>query len=150
MAITGKKLKRLLGFYPPYLGAGIKVESISTDWKKIVVSMKVRWYNRNAVGTHFGGSLYSMTDPHYMLMLMNILGRDYTVWDKAASIEFIKASKNKVTATFVITDKTIEKIKKNTVNGEKYLPTFEVDILDESQNVIAKVHKTLYIRRKQA
>ena len=150
MAITGKKLKRLLCFYPPYIGAGIKVESISPDWKKTIVSMKVRWYNRNAVGTHFGGSLYSMVDPHFMLMLMNILGRNYVIWDKTASIDFAKASKEKVTATFIITEKIIDKIKQETSNGEKYLPDFSIDIVDPAGDIVAKVNKKLYIRRKKA
>ncbi len=150
MAITGKKLKRLLRIYPPYIGAGIKVESISPDWRKTIVSMKVQWYNRNAVGTHFGGSLYSMVDPHFMLMLMNILGHNYIIWDKSASIEFVKASKEKITATFLITEKIIDKIKQETSNGEKYLPDFSIDIVDSAGNIVAKVNKKLYIRRKKA
>jgi hypothetical protein len=150
MAITGKKLKRMLKIWPPYLGAGIKVDSISDDWRKMVVSMKLRWYNRNAVGTHFGGSLSSMVDPHYMLMLLNILGKNYTVWDLSSCIEFVKASKHPVKAEFILTDEIIENIKTKTQSGEKYLPTFNLNIVDSQNNVVAKVQKTLYIRLKQA
>jgi hypothetical protein len=150
MAITGKKLKRMLKIWPPYLGAGIKVDSISDDWKKMVVSMKLRWYNRNAVGTHFGGSLSSMVDPHYMLMLLNILGEKYVVWDISNCIEFVKASKLPVKAEFILTDDIIDKIKVKTQSGEKYLPTFNLDIVDSDNIVVAKVQKILYIRLKQA
>jgi acyl-coenzyme A thioesterase PaaI-like protein len=150
MAVTGNKLKRFLKFWPPYLGAGIKINSISDDWKNMVVSMKLHWYNRNAVGTHFGGSLSSMVDPHYMLMLLNILGKEYVVWDLSCCIEFVKASKEPVKAEFVITDEIINTIKEKTKNGEKYLPNFELDIIDAKNNVVAKVKKTLYIRLKQA
>ena len=73
MPISQQKLRRLLKIYPPYLGAGIRVDYISEDWRELQVSMKLRWYNRNAVGTHFGGSLYAMVDPHLMLMLLQIL-----------------------------------------------------------------------------
>ena len=149
MKTTPKTLKRLLNFYPPYIGAGIKIDYITDDWRELRVKMKVRWYNRNYVGTHFGGSLYSMVDPHFMLMLLQILGRDYVVWDKASDIDFVKATKKPISATFTITDGMIEDIKNNTANGDKYLPQYEVDIIDEEKNLIARVNKTLYIRKKQ-
>ncbi len=82
-------LRRLLNVYPPFLGAGIYIKRIAMDYREVDVEMKLRWYNRNYVSTHFGGSLYAMTDPFYMLMLINILGEGYAVWDKAAHIDFV-------------------------------------------------------------
>ena len=82
-------IKHALNIWSPYLGAGIKIEYIRKDWKEMKVSMKLRFYNRNIMNTHFGGSLYSMVDPHIMLMLMQLLGEDYIVWDKSAEIDFI-------------------------------------------------------------
>ncbi len=148
MKITANRMKWLLRFYPPYLGAGIKVDYISDDWMDAQVSMKLKWYNRNYVKTHFGGSLISMTDPFYMLMLSNILGSNYVVWDKVASIDFIKPGVSKVSAQFKLTDKIIDEIFEQTNSGEKYLPTFNVNIFDEKGTVIAKVHKRLYIRKR--
>ena len=69
-------LKFGMNLWPPFLGAGIRVKQIAPDYKEVVVSMKLRWYNRNYVGTHFGGSLAAMTDPFYMLMLINTLGSE--------------------------------------------------------------------------
>ena len=83
-------LRRAVNFWPPFLGAGIRVKHISPDMKFIEVQMKLRWWNANYVGTHFGGSLFAMTDAFYMLMLMANLGRDYIVWDKTASIRYRK------------------------------------------------------------
>ena len=100
MKLTPKSLRRILNFYPPYLGAGVKVSYISKDWSELHVSMSMRWFNQNAVGTHFGGSLYSMIDPHLMLLLMQLLGDEYLVWDKTADIEFVKASKKKSNISF--------------------------------------------------
>ena len=147
--LSPKGLKLILNLYPPYLGAGVKVESISEDWKELRVSMTMRWYNRNAVGTHFGGSLYSMIDPHLMLLLMQLLGKEYLVWDQRASIEFIKASKKKVWAEFMITNDVIEEIKLNTRDGDKYLASFPVEIMDEDNEIVAKGEKVIYIRKKQ-
>ncbi|MFN2146545.1 MAG: DUF4442 domain-containing protein [Anaerolineales bacterium] len=148
MKTSPKRLKRLINLYPPYLGAGIKVEHIREDWKETRVSMSIRWYNRNIVGTHFGGSLYALIDPHLMLMLMQLLGEDYIVWDKAASIEFIKASKKKVSAVIQVSDEVIEEIRQKTANGNKYLPTFTIEIRDEEDELVALAEKVIYIKKK--
>jgi len=140
--------KLLLNVYPPYWGTGIVVKKISPDYKEIIVQMKMRWYNRNYVKTHFGGSLYAMTDPFFMLMLLQILGKEYIVWDKAAHIEFIRPGRGTLTAKFIITDEEIGNILKNTADGQKYLPEFSVDIKDEADETVASVTKILYLRKK--
>ncbi|MFE8071126.1 DUF4442 domain-containing protein [Marinobacteraceae bacterium S3BR75-40.1] len=149
MLSTPQSLKRLLNIYPPYLGAGIKIEYVADDWKELHVGMALRWYNRNAVNTHFGGSLYSMIDPHLMLMLMQLLGRDYVIWDKAAEIEFVNASRRRVKSVISITDNDIRSIQSHTDDGAKYFPVFVVDIRDEADNVVARVKKTLYVKKKK-
>jgi len=64
-----------MNVWPPYLGAGIHVRSISGDWSEAVVELRARLLNRNYVGTHFGGSLFAMTDPFYALLLGQPLPR---------------------------------------------------------------------------
>ncbi len=113
-----------------------------------MVSMPLRWYNRNAVRTHFGGSLYSMVDPHLMLMLMGILGRDYIVWDKAAHIEFVRPGKGRVSARLEISNEKLDEIKVILENKRKVTPTFHVEVLDSDAKIVAKIKKTLYIRKK--
>lgn len=141
-------LKLLGNIWFPYLGAGITVDEISPDYLYIQVSMKMRWYNKNYVGTHFGGSLYAMTDPFYMLMLMNNLGRDYIVWDKAASIDFKKPGQGKVTAEFKMTADEIIDIKTKADRSEKYVFDKLVHITSAKGEVVATVNKTLYVRKK--
>ncbi len=142
-------LKLGMNLWPPFLGAGIKVRHIRADYREVVVSMKLRWYNRNYVGTHFGGSLAAMTDPFYMLMLIHILGNEYIVWDKTSTIDFIAPGRGIVTARFRLKDEQIKEIKENTAKGDAYLPEFSVDIVNESGEVIATVKKILYVRKKQ-
>ncbi|RMG96621.1 MAG: DUF4442 domain-containing protein [Chloroflexi bacterium] len=149
MKYTPKLLKRLLNIYPPYLGAGVRIDYISDDWKELHVSMSLRWYNRNAFGTHFGGSLYSMIDPHLVLLLVQLLGKEYIVWDKSARIEFIKATKKRVVSVIRISDEVLADIRRHTENGQKYLPTFVVEIKDEEGDLVARVEKVLYVRRKR-
>jgi len=149
MKMTPGLMRFILNVYPPYLGAGIHVNRITADWKTLDVSMKLRWYNQNAVGTHFGGSLYSMVDPHLMLMHMQILGKNYIVWDKAAQIEFLRPGKGKVTARFHITEEDLEEIFNELKTKKKVEPRYEVEVVDEALEVVARVTKNLYVRRKK-
>ena len=144
-----KIFKLGMSLWPPFLGAGIRVKHIAADYKEVVVSMKLRWYNRNYVGTHFGGSLAAMTDPFYMLMLIHILGSEYIVWDKTSTIDFIAPGRGTVTAHFSLKDEQITEIKESTATGDAYLPEFSVDIVNESGEVVAHVKKILYVRKKQ-
>ena len=150
MKVSAKTMKRLLNIYPPYLGAGIRIGYIQEDWSELEVSMKARWYNKNAVGTHFGGSIYSMTDPHIMLLVMQRLGKGYWVWDKSAEIDFIKATTKRISSTISISQSQIDEIRIKTASGQKYLPEFDIDIHDEEMNLIARVKKTLYIKKRPA
>ena len=106
--------------------------------------------NRNIVGTHFGGSLYAMSDPFYMVMLLNILGSEYIVWDKSAQIKFVKPGKTKVFAKFRLSLEEIEKIKIEIEKSEKgtYLLEKKVEVLDTNQQVVAVVDKVIYIKKK--
>jgi hypothetical protein len=146
--MNAKYLKLLINLYPPYWGTGISVKSISPDYRQICVQMKMRWYNRNYVKTHFGGSLYAMTDPFYMLMLIHILGKEFIVWDKTAHIDFIKPAQGTVTARFLIQEEQIGKMINMTSGGQKYFPEFSVDIENKAGEKVARVLKTLYIRKK--
>ncbi|WP_447594904.1 DUF4442 domain-containing protein [Aquipseudomonas campi] len=148
LARRARMLRFGLNIYPPYIGAGVSVQHISPDCREARVKMVMRWYNRNFVGTQFGGSLYSMVDPFYMLLLMQLLGNDYIVWDKAASIDFVSPGKGPVFADFRIDDALLETIRARTANGDKYLPELQVDIRDAAGTLVASVNKTLYVRLK--
>ncbi|MDD1012439.1 DUF4442 domain-containing protein [Pseudomonas rubra] len=148
LARRARRLRWLLNIYPPYLGAGIRVLSISPDLRHIRVRMGLGWFNRNYVGTQFGGSLYSMVDPFYMLMLMELLGREYIVWDKAAAIDFVSPGKGPVFADLRIDDALLDDIRQHTAGGKKYLPRLQVDVRDAAGELVARVDKTLYVRLK--
>ena len=142
--------RRIINWWPPYWGTGIHVARVSPDFKHITVLMKMGWYNKNAVGKHFGGSLFAMTDPFYMLMLMKILGDDYRVLDKSGCIDFIKPGLGTVIAEFCIDDVTVSQIRDKTASGNKFLPEFIVEIKDENGQEIARVTKTIYVVRKRS
>lgn len=137
-----------MNWYRPYKGAGIKIRHLANDFSSATVEMPLRRFNKNYVGVHFGGSLYSMVDPFHMLLVMNQLGSDYVVWDIEATIKFIAPGRGTVTAHFEISKEELEDIRENTKNNEKYLPVFNVNILAEDGSIVAKAQKTLYVRKK--
>ena len=145
-----RKLRRWVNFYPPYLGAAVRVTHISDDFLNVEVEMPLRFYNRNYVGTHFGGSLYSMCDPFYMLMLINILGPDYIVWDKAATIRFKRPGKGVMKAAFRLTEVQIAEIRAAAETQPKVEPQFQVLIKDSEGKVVAEIDKLLYVKKKPA
>jgi hypothetical protein len=145
-----RHLRTFMNIWPPFVGAGIRVKRLRPDWKEIDVEMNLHRWNSNYVGTHYGGSLYSMTDPFYMLMLIENLGRDYIVWDKSASIRFRKPGKGLVSASFRLTDDEIDEIRDALKTSEKIERLFVVEVKDESGAVIAEVQKLLHVRRKSA
>ena len=152
MATMHKALKRhmrhIMNVWPPFLGAGIRVTRLQPDWRAIDVEMKLRFWNANFVGTHYGGSLYSMADPFYMLMLIENLGRDYIVWDKSASIRFRKPGKGRMRASFRLSEEQIESIRQQLETQEKVEPSFLVEVKDENGELVAEVQKLLHVRKK--
>ena len=149
-AALKRHIRMFMNIWPPFLGSGIRVRRLGSDWTEIDVEMKLHWWNRNYVGTHYGGSLYSMADPFFMVMLIQNLGKDYIVWDKSASIRFKKPGRGTVSASFRLSQEQIREIRQalNTHENEKIERVFTVEVKDESGNVVAQIEKLLHIRRK--
>jgi acyl-coenzyme A thioesterase PaaI-like protein len=137
-----------MNLWPPFRGAGIRVRHIADDWSEARVELRAGRLKRNFVGTHYGGSLFSMTDPFYALMLMHRLGDRYLVWDQAASIDFVAPGRGTVTALFSLDEEQLDEIKRQAAGGQKVLPQFDVAVKDEAGQVVARVRKTLYVRLK--
>lgn len=142
-------LIKFANFWPPFLFSGIKIEKQSPDFRHVVVRLKFRFYNANYVRTQFGGTIFMMTDPFYMIMLIKNLGRDYLVWDKAATIRYLKPGKTDLTAEFTLSDEEIEKIRAQVKENGRIDWTKQVEIKNAQHEVIATVDRTLNIRLKK-
>ncbi len=141
-------LRRFINFWPPFWGAGIRVIRFGPDLTSVEVEMKLKFSNANYVGTQFGGSLYAMTDPFYMLILIENLGPNYVVWDKAATIRFKSPGVSRVHAKYEISKEEIAKIKQQADELDKVEPLFHVKIIDDNGKVIAEVDKLVSVKRK--
>jgi len=139
-----------LNLWPPLLGAGIRVAEISSDYRHVRVELPLRWYNANAVGTQFGGSIYAMSDPFYMLMYIRALGPQYVVWDQAARVEFLKPGRRRLVAEFDLGEEDTEEVRRRTADGSKHVFDKEVLVHDDEGLLVARVTKTLYVRRKES
>lgn len=147
--VSPRTMRRLMNLWPPFLFAGIRVLEIGDDWRHARVVLRRRWYNRNYVGTQYGGSLFSMTDPFWMVLVLQCLGRDYVVWDKAAEIEFVVPGREDVYAEFRIDEAMLDELRAATSDGDKCLRWYEVPITTARGEVVARVRKQLYVRRKR-
>jgi len=143
-----RRFQLLVNLYPPYLGAGVRVTRIADDFHSLEVELRLRPWNRNYVGTHFGGSLFSMADPFFMIMLIELLGKGYVVWDKSASIRFRRPGRGTVRARFEIPPEQAAEIRRAADEGGKVEPTFRVEIRDEQGEIVAEVEKLLSVKRK--
>ncbi len=142
-------LKTLLNCWPPFWGAGIRIEQLSSDYSYCRVGLALRWWNKNANGSQYGGSLFSMTDPVFSILLMARLGPDYHVWDRAGSITFLTPGRVRVYADVHLSRERLDDILVATEGGDKYFPHFRINILDEQGNLVAEVQRTVYVRKKR-
>ena len=141
-------MRRLFNLWPPFRGMGIRVRELSPDFTHAVVELRMRLLNRTYVGTHFGGSLFAMADPWFMVLMMKRLGDEYVVWDKSGSVRFLKPARGTVSARFEMPDERVAEAREFTSDGKKYEPVFKAAIVDEQGVTVAEVEKTLHIRRK--
>ena len=139
-----------MNLWPPFLFAGIHVSEISADWRRIRVELRMRPWNRNYVKTHFGGSLFAMTDPFRMIPVLRSLGSDYIVWDKAGEIEYVAPGRGTVSVEFRIEEADLVDMRAATADGGKFLRWFPVEVRARDGGVVARVRKQLYVRRKES
>ena len=142
-------LRWIMNVWPPFLFSGVRVEFISPDWRQVRVRMRLHWFNRNYVGTHFGGSLFSMTDPFWMIMVLRALGDEYIVWDKAGEISFVSPGRATVLAEFHLSDAVLDELRARADVERSVLHWFDTDVRSASGELVAKVRKQIYVRRKR-
>jgi len=141
---------RLMNLYPPLVGAGIRVKEVSPVYDRVVVEMKLTWWNANFARTHFGGSLYMMIDPFYVLMLKHQLGPGYVVWDREAIIQFRAPGRSKVRAVFELAPETVARYRAELDARDRLDVTLPIEIHDSTATLIAEASKVVYARRRDS
>lgn len=139
-----------LGFNlsPMYRRSTGRLTKVSDDLKEVQVKIPLNWKNSNYVGSIFGGSMFSATDPIYMLQLFELLGKDYVVWDKAGSIRFKRPARETIYATFSFTDDEINQIKKDVLIQNEVDIVKQLNLVNKDGKVIAEIERIIYIADK--
>ncbi len=134
--------------FPAYRGTGGRIVHISADWHEIRIRLPLNWRTRNYVGSIFGGSIYGAVDPIYMIMFIKILGPEYIVWDKAATIRFVKPGRSTLYGRFHLSPDEVQRLRDALKAEPKLERNFRVELVDESGETHATVEKTLYFRHR--
>jgi len=143
------KFDRLkFNFFPAYRGTGARVIFISDDYREMKIKIPLSWRTKNYVGTIYGGSMYAGIDPIYMLMLIKNLGKNYIVWDKAATIRFKRPGKDALFADFKLTEEELNEIKEILKTKKSVDRIYKVELRDKNGKVHCIIEKTLYIANK--
>lgn len=143
-------VRHIMNLWPPFLAASIRIEKVSEDFHDVTVRLKRRPWSTNYVGTLYGASMYSMTDPFWMMMLQRTLGPEFAVWDVKGEIDHLVPGRQDVTARFHLDEQTLAEVRAATAGQEKHLRWFEVDLVQDDGTVVARVRKQIYVRRKPA
>lgn len=149
MRLSPATLRLALNLWPPFLGAGIRVREIARDWSYTRVELRHGRLNTGFFRTHFGGSLYAMTDPFPALQLVHLLGSDYQVWDRAARIEYLKPGRGTVSVETRVSPAEVARLRSAAAGGAKQLPEYEVNVQDDRGEVVARVYRTVYVRLRR-
>lgn len=149
-SIQTRLFRWMMNWWPCYRGVGARVTFIAADWSEVRVRLGLTLRTRNYVGSIFGGSLYASVDPFYMIMLIKRLGPDFVVWDKAATIRFLRPGRSTLTATFRMDEAETEAIRQILQGQPKVDRTYTVQLVDGKGAVHAEVDKVVHVRRKDA
>ena len=143
------RLERVaFNFFPAVFGTGATITYIAANYREVRLRLPLSWRTRNYVGTIFGGSMYAATDPIYMVMLSKLLGSQYIVWDKAATIRFKKPGRTTLYARFTVDATETKAIQELLLTHAATDRVYQVDLTDAAGVVHASIEKTVYIRCK--
>jgi|SRR5579859_4217039 len=135
-------------FFPAYRGSGGRLTYVSDDWREVRLAIPLSWRTRNYVGTTYGGSIYGAIDPVYMIMLIKNLGPEYVVWDKAASIRFLRPGRETLFARFLLPEAELTEIRRLADSSRSLDRVYRVEVKSREGALHATVEKAIYIARK--
>ncbi|MBN2040292.1 MAG: DUF4442 domain-containing protein [Spirochaetes bacterium] len=147
-SLKSKIVRVVFTLFPAYRRTGGRVVFLSSDFREAHIRLSMNWRTVTVKGAVFGGSIYGSLDPVYMSQLVHLLGKDYVLWDKTATIKYIKPIRGTVYAKFLITDEILGEIKTHVKNNSKYTIHLDVVYQDKHGTVYAEVIKGIYIADK--
>lgn len=144
------RLKRWgFNWFPAYRGTGARLTYLADDFSEIRIELRLSRRTRNYVGTIYGGSMYGAVDPLYMVMLIHRLGPGYVVWDKSASIRFLRPGRTTLYARFVLSPEEVASVQEAAETAPSVDRTYEVELVDAQGVPHARIEKVIYVKKKR-
>jgi acyl-coenzyme A thioesterase PaaI-like protein len=138
-----------LNWFPAYRATGARIAYIAADWREVRVRLPLTRRTRNYVGTIYGGAMYSAADPLYMVMLIELLGPRYVVWDKAATIRFLRPGRTTLYASCSVTGEELDALRSEVDAEGRAEREYTIELKDAAGEVHAVVEKLLSIRKRK-
>ncbi len=148
VAASPAVMRRVLNLWPPYLAAGVRITQLLPGFAGATVMLRVRPWNANYFGTAFGGTLFAMSDPFWVLLLINRLGKDYSVLDAKAEIEFLALGRGDLRTTFEVSEDLVQQLRLEADSGEKVLHWLTNEVVDRNGTVVARIRKQIYVKHR--
>ncbi len=145
----GRLMKLLFNLSPMYRRTGGRIITVSNDLRFVRIKLPLNYKTRNYVGTLYGGHMYSCVDGIYMVQLINLLGSEYVVWDKSATIAFRRPGKTTLFADFRITNQFLEHVICEITDKLERDFKLQVDLKDQEGQIYAEIEKVIYIAKKE-
>ncbi|MBS1963820.1 MAG: DUF4442 domain-containing protein [Bdellovibrionales bacterium] len=146
---NARLFRHLINLWPCIRGTGVRATHISDDYREIDLELPLNWRTRNRVGTIFGGSIYASTDPFYMIMLMEILGKDFVVWDKGATLKFKRPGTRTLFMKLRLAKEFTDGVRTRALAEGELTFELPVSYRDEDGVECAEVTKVLYVATKE-
>ncbi|MEQ6168414.1 DUF4442 domain-containing protein [Ekhidna sp. MALMAid0563] len=141
--------KLFFNLSPMYRRTTGRVVKVERDFSSVEVKIPLSYKNKNYVGTIFGGSLFAATDPIYMVQLIQILGKDYVVWDKSSMVKFKRPANSDAFAAFAFTEDEISKLKAD-ISEKKEVDLIKPVLLKSKDGkLFCEIEKVIYVADKQ-
>ena len=131
--------------FPAYRRTGARITYVAPDFHEVHIKIPSNWKTRNHMGITWGGGLYSALDPIYGVMLYKILGGQYRVIDRTASIHFKRPGKTTLFARFRLSQQELKDIQTDLQTQAKLTRHYEIDLVDKHGVVHASCEKELCI-----
>ena len=139
-----------MNLYPMYWGTGGRVHYIAGDFREVRLGLGLNPFTYNYVGTIFGGSLFSASDPFLMVMLLRVLGADrYVVWDRAARIRFRRPGRGRLTMRITLDGALLAEVRATVAREHVWKGWLPLRWLDAEGAVVAEIERELYVADKE-
>lgn len=147
-SLKTRLLRLQFNLFPAFRRSGGRITYIAPNLRELRIAIPLNWKTHNYVGTIYGGCMYGAVDGILMVMFINLLGRDYIVWDKSGKIRYRKPGRTTLTGRFVVTDLDLDEVRQNLQDADRFEKEFRIDLVDEDGDVCAEIDKLLHFRRK--